>query len=63
MDRLRLPEDRTEVEIERTNIHNRLVRELCMHEIRLGKITGDHYAAVCSTWKARRMIDELYPDA
>jgi hypothetical protein len=68
-----LPEDRTEIEIERTVICNRLVHELWLHEMRLAEAMAhedgreqstpkDYYAAVCSTYKARQMIDELYGD-
>lgn len=56
------PKDRTEIEVETTIVRNRLIREICLHEIRLGKLMGDHYAAVCSTAKARKMIDELFTE-
>jgi len=60
MTRQKNPEDRTAIEVERTVICNRLIREVCMHEIRLGKLTGNHYAATCTTKEIRETIHRLY---
>jgi hypothetical protein len=68
---MRLPEDLTETEVEKTIVLNRLVRELCLHELRLADAIAaedgrdhstpdDYYAAVCSTTKLRETLHELY---
>jgi len=68
-----LPEDRTEIEVERTIVRNRLVRELCLHEIRLADAMAhedgredatpaDYHAATCSTHKARQLINAMFSE-
>ena len=71
MTKLRLPEDRTPTEIEKDVVCNKLIREVCLHEIRLGqaiaKEEGDrktrpsaHYRAVMTTHEPNGIREAIY---
>ncbi|SDI54705.1 MULTISPECIES: hypothetical protein [Bradyrhizobium] len=66
------PEDRTPVELERAIMCNKLIREICLHEMRMADATAaeqgrastpdDHYAAKCSTHDIRQAIYAKFMD-
>lgn len=71
MRHVNFPEDRNEVELERTIICNKIIRELCLHEIRLAtamareddfrRAASDYYHdATCSTHKLRQVVHECF---
>ena len=71
MRHVNFPEDRTEIENERTIILNEIIRELCLHEIRLGEAmareddyerpaSAYYYEATCATHKLRQVVHEFF---